>query len=448
MISTGLNVMLGARSSGKTHTLDRISGLHPNVKYIQQFELVQHDGDEDAREFGRSIERSRSQYMEDFLAEFKTVLNDVMRVDLRANERAVESYVESLLRSAAEADKQDAFSQTALFGESEFRPDGDQLLSDLIQSVRQLIENVAYRPVIEKHIDRSALQRLALELVDQLRGDARDRQKKLLVDSLVADIRQRLKVRTAAVQVADVDLYGMSLDRKRVERFEEIVRGLRANAKIHEEGIQGFTVVARKGPYSGAGEIKKASGIVAAFSDAFSVYSEPYSYLQRLRAVESLKPSELYKLFTRVSYTILNRDGYAVSGGERSEFRLLQEIADAQNYDLLLVDEPESSFDNLFLHTDVNEILREIAQSMPVIVVTHNSTVGASIHPDYVLYASKDVEGEGIVYRLYTGHPADRQLTSVDGAKIDTSAVMLNALEAGRDAYDDRRVRYEALADQ
>jgi len=49
-----------------------------------------------------------------------------------------------------------------------------------------------------------------------------------------------------------------------------------------------------------------------------------------------------------------------VSGGERSEFRLLQEIKDAQNYDFLLIDEPESSFDNMFLKSDVNQIIREI----------------------------------------------------------------------------------------
>jgi len=70
--------------------------------------------------------------------------------------------------------------------------------------------------------------------------------------------------------------------------------------------------------------------------------------------------SELYKLFAKISYRILNRDGFEVSGGERSEFRLLQEIKDAQNYDFLLIDEPESSFDNMFLKSDVNQIIREI----------------------------------------------------------------------------------------
>ena len=61
---------------------------------------------------------------------------------------------------------------------------------------------------------------------------------------------------------------------------------------------------------------------------------------------------------------------------------------------MLLIDEPESSFDNMFLCTAVNDILRRIASSMPVLVVTHNSTIGASIGADYVL-AQEACEWQG-----------------------------------------------------
>jgi len=40
-ISTGLNVLLGERSTGKTYTLDRINDASKSVKYIKQFSLVQ-----------------------------------------------------------------------------------------------------------------------------------------------------------------------------------------------------------------------------------------------------------------------------------------------------------------------------------------------------------------------------------------------------------------------
>jgi ABC-type phosphate transport system ATPase subunit len=446
-LSTGLNVILGERSSGKTYTLNRINESNENVKYIRQFSLVQQDEDAYEREFNKEVKRKRSQFIEEYLSGFKVVLNDVMNVDLRANERAVERYVSTLLKSAEEADRRDAFSKTALFDETEFPTSEDGVLKALIGSVRQLIENVEYREIIDRHLDINSLKRLACELIELLWSKAFNNKKKKLVNSLIRDVRESLKMRTSAVQVDDVDLYRVNMDSRKVDRFSEIVKYLQRESVISEENIQGFSVVARKGAFAGAGEIKEASGVKTAFRESFKQYGYPYAYLEALLENESLTPSELYKLFSKISYRILNRDGYEVSGGERSEFRLLQEIKDAQNHDILLIDEPESSFDNLFLNSDVNQIIREISASMPVVVVTHNSTVGASVGADYRLYASKKIEGGNVIYRLFSGFPTDRRLSSIDGETISNYEIMLNSLEAGYDVYDDRRQGYEAIRD-
>jgi len=446
-LSTGLNVLLGERSSGKTFTLNKISESNDHAKYIRQFSLVQQNDDAYEREFNSELQRNRSQFIEDYLSGFKVVLNDVMNVDLRANERLVEEYVSSLLKSAEDADRRDAFSKTALFDESEFPISEDAVLNDLIRSVRQIIENIEYRAIIDRHIDINSLKRLACELIKLLWAKTFEKKKKKLVNGLIRDIRESLKMRTSAVQVEDVDLYRVSMDKRKVDKFSEIAKCLQKETTISEESIQGFSVVARKGAFTGAGELKSASGVRTVFRDSFTEYGRPYNYLQTLLANESLTPSELYKLFAKISYRILNRDGFEVSGGERSEFRLLQEIKDAQNYDILLIDEPESSFDNMFLKSDVNQIIREISASMPVVVVTHNSTVGASIGANYLLYASKEIEGGDVVYRLYSGHPTNHSLTSPGGKTISNHEIMLNSLEAGCDLYNDRRQGYEAIKD-
>ncbi len=89
--------------------------------------------------------------------------------------------------------------------------------------------------------------------------------------------------------------------------------------------------------------------------------------------MEEIPETDYYKYFVYVDYQILNEYGFEVSGGERAEFKLLQEIDDAYRYDMLLIDEPESSFDNLFLRDRVNKIIRELSDNMPVILVTHNN---------------------------------------------------------------------------
>ena len=448
-LSTGLNVLLGDHSTGKTYTLNKIDEVCDNVKYIRQFSLVQQDEATYERDFNNEIQRRRTGVVDRYLSSFKAVLEDVMKVDLYANERSLEKYICSLLQSAEEADRRDAFSKVTLFDATTFPERDDNVLKDLIASVRQVIENIEYREIIEKHINKQALKRLACELIELLWNKTLENKKLRLVNWLIKDIKANLKIRTSAVQIEDVDLYKIKLEMRKAARFSEIVKVLQKTAVIYEESIQGFRVVATKGAFAKAAEIKIASGnIKTSFSSAMKEYNDPYPYLRILMSDASLNESVLHKLFAKIEYKILNRDGFEVSGGERSEFRLLQEIKDAQNYDILLIDEPESSFDNMFLNSDVNQIIRKISESMPVVVVTHNNTVGASIGADYLLYASKVFEDKKTKYMIYSGHPTDKFLRSTNGQCIGTHEIMLNSLEAGMEAYENRRRGYAAIEDR
>jgi len=447
-LSTGLNVVIGARSSGKSHTLDRIARSVKNVKYITQFSLVQHDATNDEREFKDSVERRRSLVVDDYLAGLKRVLDVIIKVDLSANDRRIDDYVNSLLRSAEELNKRDVFSKAALFDEIDFAVGTTDTLQQLIGSVRQVIENIEFRSVIEKHVELAALKHLACELIELLRAKASEANRKRIVNELIKEIKQGLSFHTSAPQVQDVDLYAASMDRKRVKRFCDIVDRAKKEKSVFEETLQGFKIEARSQPFAGAGEVKLASGTRLSFSDAFRKYDDAYAYLRELLKIDGLAPADYYKLFAKVSYRILNKDGYPVSGGERSEFRLLHEIADARNYDLLLIDEPESSFDNLFLKGQVNQILKSISSTMPVVVVTHNSTVGASIGADYLLFTTKKTEGGALRYRIFSGHPTDKTLTCVDGQAIASYSTLLDSLEAGAATYEERKEAYEAVKDQ
>ncbi|MCA9032731.1 MAG: hypothetical protein KDA66_18075, partial [Planctomycetaceae bacterium] len=446
-ISTGLNVLLGSRSSGKTYTLEQIAKTDYKVKFIRQFSLVQQDEEAYEKEFERDVQRQKGNFIDSYLSGFKRIVDEVLKVDLEADNRDVEKFVSTLLASADEIDKQDAFSKTGLFGEVEFSTSDNQTLKELIESVRQVIENIEFRATIEKHIDRNSLQRLIIDLISQYWTRTLDNKKRQFVNRLVKDIKDNLKLRTAATQIEDVDLYDVAMNRQKVRRFSEIVNFLKTEAVISKEPIQGFMIEARQGRYRGAGDIKNASKVRAAFSDAFASYESPYEYLLKLKNIDALNKADLHKLFAQFRYRILNRDGLEVSGGERSEFRLLQEIKDAQNFEMLLVDEPESSFDNLFLKSDVNQIIREISQSMPVVLVTHNSTVGASVGADYLIYAAKESTSSGVEFQLYSGYPTDQQLRSLSGVTVPNHTVVMDSLEAGVEAYNQRKQGYDSIKD-
>ncbi len=446
-LATGLNVVIGERSSGKSFTLRKIFQEFENVRYIEQFSLVATDEKEDERRFDRQLSDKHSQFSRDYLEELQSAVQDIIDVDIEQDFLALSRYAESLVKHAIESEKHDAFSRAKLFSETEFPVLNQTGLIDLIASTQNLIENIEFRNIIQRHVSIDRLKLLIVELMQEYGRREQDRRKRIWINELVTEIKQKLEVKTAATTISNVDLYNVAMNLQKVKKFNQVVRLARTEREVMRRPLQGFQIVARAGAFEGAAQIKKESGRKVAFSEAFSKYGSPYLYLQELKQIEGLEEADLYRYFVRIEFKILNNDGYEVSGGERSEFNLLQEIQDAQTYDLLLVDEPESSFDNIFLKKEVNELIKDISKTMPVVIVTHNSTVGASIRPDYLLCTRKEIVDGEIEYRIYSGFPTSKQLWSVDGRSISTWEATMGCLEAGEEAYEERRRSYEDIKD-
>jgi hypothetical protein len=440
-LSTGLNIIFGERSSGKTFTLERICQSFDNVKYIKQFSLLQND----ESKFEELMSVRNRTVSEAFLSPFSQVISDVVRVDVKQNELDIKKYLTSLVKFASESDKADTFSKALLFGETPFQLDEQNGLIGLIEAAQLLINNLEYRPIIDRHFTLAALKALAVDLMLRFVQIQELNLKKSWVNDMVKKIKQELKFKTNTSPPEEVDFYRIILERKQVEKFDEIVVSLKAKKEIDRKEIRGFKVVVNARPYSGASQLKEKSGRKVSFASSFLEYDNPYKFLRCLMDLE-IPETEYYQYFIDFEYKTLNRHGFPVSGGERSEFNLLHEISDALKFDLLLLDEPESSFDNLFLKKEVNELIKDIARAIPVIVVTHNSTVGASIKPDYIIYTSRELANEVVDYSVYTGYPADKLLVRNDGKTISNFEVMLNCLEAGADTYNERRLKnYEVL---
>jgi len=186
-LSTGLNVILGERSSGKTYTLNRLFSSHENVKYIEQFSLLVRDEQTDVKNFDEKISKKNSIFTEEYLKEFKVVVDSMVNVDLERNEQFVEDYISSLLKNAEESEKYDAFSKAKLFSETTFLSDELVTLKSLIKAVETLIENKEYREIIDKYLSLLDLKKLAINLMEISKGETENNQKKNYANELIND---------------------------------------------------------------------------------------------------------------------------------------------------------------------------------------------------------------------------------------------------------------------
>lgn len=97
---------------------------------------------------------------------------------------------------------------------------------------------------------------------------------------------------------------------------------------------------------------------------------------------------------------------------------------------------------------EVNELIKEISKEIPIIVVTHNNTIGTSINPNHLVFTQKIVDSGTVEYKVYFGHPTSKTLKNVKGETTKNLDVLLNCLEAGQEAYNQRKTRsYEILKD-
>ena len=444
ILSTGLNVIVGGRSSGKTVTLDRIFDNFDNVKYIKQFSLLQNDKEK----FKKLVTTEHSLVSENYLKEFKDVVFDVNEIDIISNEISLEKYLNSLKKYASENDKLDTFSKCKMYNETKYLIDNLNNLKKLITATETLIENIEYRAIINAHITNDNLKSLITDLIKKHNELYEKNLKKDWTNNLIEHIKDGLRFRSTTTAIEDVSFTKFQLEKIKVNKFKTLVKYIQSEKIIDSKEIRGFKVLAKTKKYRGANELKIKSKSKLSFSAAFNNYESPYKFLIELQKV-GIEEVEFYKYFVSIDYRTLNKHGYEVSGGERSEFNLLHEISNALKHDILLIDEPESSFDNIFLKNEVNELIKEISIEIPVIVVTHNSTIGASINPDHLVFTQKLITSDSEEFKVYFGHPTSKLLKDKDGNTIRNLDVLLNCLEAGEKTYYQRKnMSYEILKDR
>lgn len=444
MLSTGLNIMFGKRSTGKTHTLNAIANRFAKPKYIKQFELLNIDK-QDSSQFENDLKISQENYAKDYLLEFNTVVADMLKTcSSDEDEKRLQKYLEAVMSSAQESDVNDVFSKSKLFNESGFKEQSCEEIKKLVDATLVLLESHFHKQIVNKYFSEASLKNLMRELIELCWKKYLDNQYFKEVNNIINLVKGALQLKSAAPRIPDIDLYQFFINERKRKIFELVALNVKRNRIIGQDKAGNFTISVSVRPFENASDLKTVGLKQVSLADAFTNYETPLLYLDKLKEV-GVDSDRIYKLFAAVDYKILNSSNLPVSGGERAEFNFLQKIKDAMLCDILIIDEPESSFDNVFLKNEINKFIKDMANNMPVIISTHNNTIGGSIKPDYILYTDKKIVDCEPCFNIYSGSPTANVLRDVNGDSIENYEITLNSLEAGEQAYLERKEIYETL---
>ncbi|MDY0278174.1 MAG: hypothetical protein RBQ97_08820 [Acholeplasma sp.] len=446
--SDGLNVIFGKRSSGKTYTLKRIFKSFENTKHIVQFSLLEPDEKKAEKDFKDKINLRQSNISDEYLEEFRKVVNEVLAIDIDADYNSMEEYLSSLKSFANHIYKADIYSKTIIYNESNYNIVKDVELEEIAKSVQKLKETTKHKSLVQKYIDENALINLYIELAKMIDQQNYELMIKEKVNSIIVELKRLLQNKSSVPQIEDCDFVKIYLNKIKMERFNLIVQFIKTSRLIYSEKKYGYNVEVKSKEIASATELKELSGKSSGdFKGQMAFYNKPYSYLNSLGTKIGIPNSEAYKFFCIIDYKVKNDYGFEVSGGERAEFNLVSELRDSFKYDMVLIDEPESSFDNIFLRNNVNQIIKDLSNKLPVFVVTHSNTVGASIKPDYIIYTEREIDKTTmkVKFKLYGGYASDKKLKSTTGEEVDNYTILVDSLEAGEDAYKERGIIYENI---
>ncbi len=442
--STKLNVIIGKRSSGKTHTLEAIKKSFDTseIKYIKQFEITEKSGSE---KFEEITKKGYEKITSEYINPITNIIPSILEIDLNADNLELENYHSALINRAISCERNDIFSKTSLFNEITFDVKTNKELEELINAIKILLESETYRELIDESINKESLQILVVKLISLYRKEQLDEKMKKEVDKLVKNIQKKLELKSSVDTIPQIDLYNIMKNRLIVNRFNEDFKQIKEKSNIFNEDYQRFKIIATKAPYKNVSEMKEGANITTgSFKDTFDKYyrKDTFKYIKQLKE-DGVSLDKLCKTIVEIKYNVVNQKGSEISGGEKAEFNLLKELDEAKNYDILLLDEPESSFDNPYIKENINTLIKDISNRTTVFVVTHNNTLGVSNKADKLIYTMYNEKEQR--YEVYVGNFTDTMLIDKDGKNIPTYDAIVSCMEAGVKTYEERSRIYENL---
>ncbi len=443
LASTKINVILGGRSTGKTYLLESILKSYKldRVKYIKQFSLV---ANSETEAFKKIVERDYKNISEEYLTEFKDIVNIVK--DLNYNEnKIITEYLDSLKEHSNSYAINDIYSKCQLFSEESLTLKNIKNLEKIVNSFIEILSNKEYMEYYDDEFSFVGFEKTIINLILQSR---KLKLENILIEKsnvIIKTIKKDLATESAVKQIATIDLNEICKTELIKNKFNNLTLNMQSECVIKSFNLENFKVEMKRRKYLSSKDLNDYTGSTSTKDLYKNNYSNPFNYLISAKKDDvAMKIKDLSQIFFKLDYVVLNSSGSKLSGGEKAEYNLISELHDSYNYDMILIDEPESSFDNLFLKKNICKLINKLSKKSTIFMTTHNSTLGSMVEANNIIYTEKNNDN-GVNYKVYIGTLSSPKFISVDNTCVNSYDILLNTLEAGDDSYNTRRIIYENI---
>ncbi|MBZ5979421.1 MAG: hypothetical protein SOI57_04140 [Leuconostoc gelidum] len=442
-VSTGLNLIVGRRGSGKTVFLDKIEQDNPGKIYrISQFESTKLD------QFLAREQKDRGDLaIKKWEIDNQNVLEAIRQlIEDDTPSANIDNYLEKLKDYATDYVTSQTKNKVTLFSEQSF----DILNWNWVESSLRNMKNIIDSNQVWNYIeDTSNYRNSLIELYEKVKNKywqgMLDNRLKSAVNETIKSIKTYVQSITGQRILPELN-FQADFRQRLLEKTLNIWGEQLSEDTVDEQLVWGYKIVTSINSYQTAHQLQEGLGKSSntRVADALSLYHSGNlsDYLKLLKKRMLLNPSNLTPALVQRKTDLLTEDGKIASGGQAVALALTLSLEEATSKDIILVDEPEASLDNAFIKNKLIPKLQGLGHQKTVFVITHNSTLGTLLKPDYLIVAKKDEQGD---HKIISGEYSSKILTGVDGQNYSSFDDFIDAMEAGFDTFKQKGDVYDEL---
>lgn len=443
-ISSGLNLVVGKRGTGKTHFLNRIKESIEDEYYeIKQFETARADEyiEQQRKEQGLT---AISEWQERYVNEFSKIKSYIQDADTELND--IEKFLTDVKRFANEMARSQSSQKYLLFKETEFELSNIEYIRDALINIKEVIE----KNEIWKLLSNAAQKKNNfIEVYSELRNiylkHKRDNELRQKVNAIMGDIKATVTARTGISNIQECSINKVIHKYQLEKKIDDFLKRIIVETPMKNERLHGYQIQVNLVPYQSASQFLEEIGKREAVNDdLIKAYNKKdfITFLKNLKKKSFYNEANFAEYLVRKEVKLLDSEGTPASGGQAVGFALMLRLNEAKNKPVILIDEPESSLDNAYIKTELNKALKNLSENSMVVVITHNSTLGALLEPDYLIVTSKSDNGE---YSIMSGEFSSSKIRDAEGIEEKSYNKFVEAMESGIDSYKKKGVIYGSL---
>ena len=258
--AAGVNLILGKRSTGKTHTLERIAALcdEEDLYYIEQGDLVKASKEE---EFYSSLESKFASGCNRYRSALQELVSEAGKMGSdKKRSSAISTYLQKLRRHAETKTENDSFSSCTLFnrvGISEISCDEDHRL---IEAITTILDADRYADALERTVGRNNLLAFLEIVVNETRALEMEREAIRAANKATLAVQSKLN-QSSVDPYPQPTLFGAFQNEAFFGEFSKLIEKTWAPtivARDHGSHFAKYEIIAKRSKFSNATEVKKA----------------------------------------------------------------------------------------------------------------------------------------------------------------------------------------------